>query len=222
MLKVFQDIFHTFYYVSLITAAFITIIFWKKVGKAVKYISILILITLISEFVAKYFSFKLKISNNIVYHFFVIIEYGLYCLIFHLNLRSALTTKFLVISLVVLIIGEITNTIFFQPLETTNTNILILEALFLVFFSLLLFKKLSENIEMDSLFPQSVFWFNTGILIYYSFNVLIWGFHSFKVYRLERPPIIIYDINLLLSGLLYLLFSVAIVLDYQSIKRRIK
>jgi len=34
-----------------------------------------------------------------------------------------------------------------------------------------------------------------------------------KVYTLENPPQVIYDLNLILSGLLYLTFSTAIILN---------
>jgi hypothetical protein len=218
----FNDFYHTFYYLLLIFGSVVSLILVLKVNIPFKTLCLLIIITVISELIAKYISFGLRMNNNIVYHFFVVFEYGLYCLIFHYLLKSEILSKILVYSFVCLTMGEVINTVYFQPILQSNTNILILEALLLVIWSLVLFKKLREEIDFGNILEQPVFWFNSIVLVYYTFNILIWGFHSLKIYRLERPPMIIYNINLLLSGVLYFVFSYAIILQYLKKSPKIK
>src|SRR5258705_4491150 len=206
-IKLFSDFYHITYYTSLIIGALIGLLYITKVNAPFKYLCFLIIITLFSELLAKYFVFGLKINSNIIYHFFVIVEYGFYCIIFHYLFESKKVTKFLLLSFLLLTVGEIGNTIFFQSINVSNTTILILEAILLVVWSLFLFRTIRDEDVIYIIFLKPTFCFSSAVLIYYSCNTLIWGFHSLKIYKLVRPPIIIYDINLILSGILYLFFS---------------
>lgn len=210
----FSDFYHSFYYVSLIISALTSVFLIKKVDAPNFFIAILILATLVSESVAKYISFYLKENSNIVYHVFVVVEYGLYCLIFSKLFVQLVFQRWLVVSFVMLFIGEVINTVFFQPILFSNTNMLIIEALLLVIWALYLFKHIREDISEEQVFKKPEFWFASAVLVYYSLNILIWGFHSIKVYNMSHAPLIIYDINLLLSGMLYLVFAFAVLLNY--------
>jgi len=214
----FSDFYHTSYYLLLIIGVFVSLVFISKISRPYKVLCVLIVVTFVSELLAKYVSFTLKSNHNIVYHFFVVIEYGFYCLIFHYLFKNIIASRILLSSFIFLLGAEVLNTIYLQSIKRSNTNILILEAIFLVVCSLFLFKKQREKINYKSVLLEPVFWFSSAILVYYSFNTLIWGIHSMKVYNLQRPPIIIYDINLLLSGMLYLIFSVVALLDFRRIK----
>jgi len=215
----FSDIYHSFYYASLIISALTSILVIKKVDAPNYYIIILILATLVSESVAKYISFQLKGNSNIVYHVFVVVEYGLYCLIFSKLLIQLVFQRGLAASFVLLFFGEVINTVFFQPIRYSNTNMLIIEALLLVIWALCLFKHIREDISEEQVFKKPEFWFASAVLVYYSLNTLIWGFHSIKVYNLSHAPLIIYDINLLLSGILYLVFAITVLLNYFRMTR---
>lgn len=118
----FSDFYHSFYYVSLIISALTSVFLIKKVDAPNFFIAILILATLVSESVAKYISFYLKENSNIVYHVFVVVEYGLYCLIFSKLFVQLVFQRWLVVSFVLLFIGEVINTVFFSlyffPIQT--------------------------------------------------------------------------------------------------------
>lgn len=120
------------------------------------------------------------------------------------------------VSAILLILAEIINTIYFQPLSFSNTNIMILESVLLVFFTLILFAEIKDHTLYENLLKEGVFWFNSAVLIYYAFNILVWGFHSFKIYMLDNPPVLIYRINLIFSAVLYIVYTYANHLSIQK------
>lgn len=210
----FFDSAHIIYYISLIGISAFVLFRMGKVSSPFQGLCILILMTLLSEGVAKTVVYFHLLSNNVIYHIFTPVEYGLYVIILSKIFESKRIIRLLYTSWIILILAECFNTFYFQPFEQTNTNIMILESVFLVFFSLLLFLKIKDSVKYDNLLTEGVFWFNSAILVYYSFNILVWGFHSFKIYNMDNPPVIIYKVNLLFSALLYLVMGYAIQLDY--------
>ena len=185
----------------------------KKNSTGFRWLVLLIILTLVSELTAKYIAFSLVKPNSIVYHIFTPIEYTIYVIIFNHFIARKKWQTLLKASAIGLILFECINTLYFQSLREANTNVMILESVFLVFLSLLLFLKIRETPSPTNLLREGVFWFNSAVLCYYAFNTLIWGFHNMKVYTFENPPQIMYDFNLILSGLFYLAFSMAIFLN---------
>lgn len=209
----FSDFVHSAYYSLLIAAAVVSLLLMKRFSEGFTYLAILIIVTLISESIAKYVSFVYRKNSNFIYHVFVVIEFGFYALIYSRFFGNRQWNIILLFCFAALFLAEILNTIFLQPLKWSNTNVLILEALMLVFISLNYFMKLREETLHTPLVKEPIFWFNCAVLFYYSFNVLIWGFHSLKVYQLKKPPLIIYDFNLILSALLYFVYGSALILN---------
>jgi len=212
------EFYNAFYYCSLIISALIGILHFHKVETPFKWLSILMLLTLISEAVAKYIAYGMGNTNNEVYHIFTPIEYIIYIFIFTGFLNHKKWNAMLWLSAAGLVVLEIGNTIYFQPLQEMNTNTIIAENVLLVFLSLVLFLRIRETPFQQDLLREGVFWFNSAVLCYYAYNIMISGLQSMKVYLLDNPPLVIYDFNLILSGLLYLTYSAAILLS--SSKRK--
>ncbi|MBS1730748.1 MAG: hypothetical protein JSS67_08205 [Bacteroidetes bacterium] len=208
----FTDFYHSLYYGTLILSACLSLFLFHKASRAFRFLALLIIITFISEYLAKYLS-TARENNSIIYHFFTPVEYFIYTCIYRQFLKGKIWNKFFLISISVVLLMEILNTRYLQPLNIDNTNIMMLENILLVFLSLMLFFQIRTSHLNDSFLKDGVFWFNSIILIYYTFNILISGFHSFKVYQMQDPPLIMYQINLLLSALLYLIYSLAIILN---------
>lgn len=201
-----SQLLHDLYYGVLIFASGFAVWNIRKTEKAFALLSWLILITAFSELMAKVFSYVALVSNSAVYHIFTPVEYLMFTLIYLQLLTSKTWKTILVLSCICLWCAEIFNSVYYQPLSTSNTNIMILESVFLVFFALILFAEIKDYMLYENLLEEGVFWLNSAVLIYYAFNILVWGFHSFKIYMLDNPPVIIYRINLLFSALLYLVY----------------
>lgn len=215
-------ILHDFYYGVLFLSAAFAVWNIRRSKKAFLSLSILIIITACSELMAKVISYWAAITNSVVYHIFTPLEYIIFTWIYWQLLIGKTWKTILLISCIFLCVAEVLNTIFFQPLAASNTNIMILESVFLVFFSLILFAEIKDFMPYENLLSEGVFWFNSAVLIYYAFNILVWGFHSFKIYTLENPPVIIYRINLLFSAILYIIYMYSIRLSMRNIKTLIK
>ncbi len=209
----FTDFYRAFYYTVLLFSTGISLLFFSRVNKTFRWLCVLLVLTLLSELISRYFSLQRK-PNGIVYIIFTPVEYLIYAVIFNLFLADKLWTKIIFASVACLIILEAVNTEFIQGLATP-TNIMNAEGVLLVVLSLKLFITISEKPVYENVLKESVFWFNSAVLIYYAFDVLIWGLHSL-VYRLKDPPRVIYQLLLLFSGLLYLAFTASVLLNYLS------
>jgi len=215
----FIEFYNVFYYSSLIISALIGIVYFKKVETPFRWIAILIWMTLLSEGVAKYIAYGIGQTNNEVYHIFTPLEYIIYIFIFTGFLNSKKWNAMLWLSAAGLVLLEIGNTIYFQSWKEMNTNTIITENVLLVFLSLVLFLRIRKIPFQQNLLKEGVFWFNSGVLCYYAYNIMISGLQSMKVYLLDNPPLVIYDFNLILSGLLYLTYSAAILLSSTNRKQ---
>lgn len=216
----FFDIYHSLYYGALCLAALASGLLFFRLQHVFRILSLMIIVTLISELTAKYVAYSYQFSNNIIYHFFTPVEYGFYTAIFAGFLQQRTWTRVLVVSWIILAGIGIVNALYIQPLHQSNTNIMIMESVFLVFFSLILFLKMKDDAMYDDILKEGVFWFNSAVLMYYSFNILVWGFHSFKIYTLRDPPVIMYHINLIFSALLYTTYVYAMYLSKLGNKKR--
>jgi hypothetical protein len=214
----FTDFYRAFYYSVLIIAACISVLCFKKADKTFRWLCLLIILTLISELISRYFSIHRK-PNGIIYIIFTPIEFFIYAMIYNLFFNDKFWAKVLFISVAGLIALEIINTLFFQHLAAP-TNIMNVEGVLLVILSLKFFINISEKPVYENVLYESVFWFNSAVLIYYAFDVLVWGLHTL-IYQLKNPPMIIYQILLLFSGFLYVTYSVAILLNLVSINKAI-
>ena len=215
----FRDFYDSFYYSLLIAATGTCLFLFKRVQKPFRLLAILTVLTLVNELISKYVALVLH-NNSIVYHFFTPVEFLLYVLIYKEFFSEKKWARILWICFASLVLAEIFNTIFFQPLSVSNTNILLLENILLVVFSLGLFIKIRESAYYEDLLKEGIFWFNCAVLFYYAFSTLVWGFHSIKVYYLKNPPMIIYNFLLIFSGLLYTIFAFAVGINSITAKKR--
>lgn len=212
----FNDFSHSFYYGALFLAAVLSLVFYRRLNTPFLLIAVLIWLSLGSELIAKYVAYGLNHSNNIVYHIFTPIEFGLYLLIYNTFLREKNITRILILIFIIFVFFEIVNTLLWQGIHQSNTNTIILESVLLVGLSLLQFLKIKEAPMYQNLLSEGIFWFNSIVLVYYSFNIMVWGFHNLRVYNLVNPPTLMYDMNLIFSGILYMTFFIAIYLSIRS------
>ncbi len=189
---------------------------FSKIEIAFKWIGILLIVTFLNELNTRFLVKSLSIQSNGVYHFFVPIEFSIYTIIFATFINLKRWNKILILLVFLLVIIEILNTLFLQPIYVTNTNTMIIESVFLVLLSLILYIRIKESTYYKNLLLEGVFWFNSSILFYYAFNILVWGFHNWDFIN---PPLIMYDINAFLCGLMYLTFLFSIYLNFIQVRK---
>lgn len=210
----FTDFYHAFYYSILIIAAIASIMYFRRVDRTFRSVCLLILLTVTSEFIARYCKVHYR-ANNVVYLIFTPIEFFMYAMIYKSFFNDKRWTKIIYLTIGGLIISTVVNAAFFQPPGKTPTNIMDIESVLLIILSLKLFIDIREKPVYEDVLNEGVFWFNSAVLFYYSFDILFWGIHKL-VYRLDNPPVIIYNALLLFSGLLYVIYILSIFLNYRT------
>lgn len=77
-----------------------------------------------------------------------------------------------------------------QPLYSgIDSYFKLLRSFFLVLISLLLFHSAVLNLPPHPLHKKSMFWFNIGVLIFYSLSIFYWGLFNYDYIQKERPVI---------------------------------
>jgi hypothetical protein len=210
----FSDLYHACYYCILPLTVVVSLTCFRKVDKAFKWICVLISFTCISEFTALFIGLKYG-RNGIVYDLFIPIEYFIYAQIYACFLANKKLKKILLTTTVVLLVLSVVNIIFLQSPTEVPTNTFNIEMVMLVFLSLLLFIKIREEPVYENILKEGAFWFNSAVLFYYSFNILIWGFYGI-IYNMKDPPEINGNMLLLSSALLYVIFIFSVLLNFYS------
>lgn len=205
----FSDFYHGFYYTTLMLSAIMGIFLFSKVNLVFKCVCILILLTLINEMIARYFKMVLERNNGIIYNIFTPVEFFFYLCIYGLLFQNKKIWKALAAGFLFLLLAEIANAVLLQPFRSPATNIMSLENVMLVFLALAAFAHLRSFHLTGDIMQEPMFWFNSAVLIYYAYNILFWGFHNLRVYNLQDPPMLLYQVNLLMSAALYLVFIFA-------------
>ena len=214
----YPDFYRGFYYSILFIAAIISLLYFKRVERTFSWICFLVIVTLICEVTSNYVYFSLHLSKNIIYHFFTPIEYFIYAYIYALFLNKKKWSRILLISVAAFIAVEIMNTLFLQPFKKFPSNIFIVEDLLLVFFSLILFTRIRKMVATKNILVEGVFWFNSAVLCYYSLDILITGLVNLASSS-QNFPALIFNLLLLFNAILYLCFSVSIILNARSTRK---
>ena len=206
----FSDFYHGFYYSVLMLSAMFGMVYYRKADASFKWICRLLILTFLSELIAKYWGITYK-YNGVVYDIFTPIEYYIYVKIYSNFLADKKWEKLLFGSAAFLLMIDIINVIFFQSIKEVPTSMINIEMVLLVFLSLILFIAIREKPVYENILAEGVFWFNSAVLFYYAFSILIWGFYG-VIYGMEDPPRINQRMLLVSSGLLYTVFAFSIVL----------
>jgi hypothetical protein len=137
---------------------------YRKLTVPFKILTYSIIVTTLLEVLAE--TLAIKYGNNIpAFHLEIAIQYVFYSLAYFYIFKSPLTKKIVLISIALVITFSVINSLFLQPLGTKfPTNIYLLTNIFLVIFSLLLFKQMLQYPLNVNIVKQSIFWFNTTII----------------------------------------------------------
>lgn len=214
----YPDFYRGFYYSILFIAVIISLIYFRRLEKAFRLISLILIATFTSDLVASYVYFYFRQPKNIVYHFFTPIEYLIYASVFMIFFGDKKWNRILIVSVIFFIVLEVLNTLFFQPLKKFPSNIFIIEDLLLVFLSLILFSKMMRIKLSDNLLKEGIFWFNSSVLFYCSLDILVSGLLNLVISP-QRVPGIILNILLLFNGFLYICFAISIILNANSTRK---
>lgn len=191
-------VFSNFYLPLLFFTAGISIYRWRILGKADKWMCILLITTLIQECLSRWLAFK---GNNfIMFHIYAPVELFLISLYFDRSIRFR---KPYVVSIVVgisgIILGVI-NTIYLQSYKQINSYMLLLEACVILSFCMLSFYRL---LIREDIVPVKMahFWLTICFLFYCSLTFAVIGLYGALV-GANNTLAKIFDLTLYIANLL--------------------
>lgn len=179
---------------------------FKLINKVLFYF---LCITLIIEIISALLSWN-NLSNLWVYQIHSFIETSCFLFVFYLMVRS----RFIWVFITVGFIG-FSCVLVFEVSVGANLTILnpfsrILESVLMIFLSLYGFYKLLDNVQRDSIFDLSRFWYYTAILLYFSGNFFLFLFGDYIMQKSMENIILLYNIHSVLNVIFNLLITVTI------------
>jgi hypothetical protein len=116
----------------------------------------------------------LKFQNTLPFlHVYTVIEFGIIWLFYFRFFKLFYSSKAMKVLLAFFVSFGLFNALFLQDINTFNTYPKGLQCIIMIALSLLTYNKIL--IELDTRYPtkQPVFWINTGILFYFSGNLVV-------------------------------------------------
>jgi hypothetical protein len=147
--------------------ALIGMVRYKSLTMPFKLLSIYLIYTLF-ESIANKFYIAIHHQNILMEHIETIASYIFFSLIYYYLFKNKNIKRTILISIPLYIILFFVNSIFLQPFnhqKNPSTPMMINDLLFVIF-ALMLFKQMLQYPLQVNITKQSIFWFNTAILIY--------------------------------------------------------
>jgi len=149
---------------------------------------------------------RFRINNFFIFHITSIVEIFCFCYFFYFLLENDKIKRSVLISLVVLLFVELMDAFYIDGLENPNALFSLFEAISFKIFSLLFFYQLMKNIPQKNILNYSLFWINSGILIYFAGNLFLFIFSKILLKEHAIPFSHIWMIN----SFLYLVYNIFI------------
>lgn len=176
-----------------------------------KVLTILLLITLFSEIISRILVVKIRNSNP-PYHIYVILQFAATAFIYSRLITGWRLHKLVLLSVIPFAILSVVKTLFVQKFFSFPSNIIMLSYIVFITFALTLFIQMLDSPKETAIFKQSVFWFNSAILIYSVTVPVCFGVLSYLIkHNLDNR--LLSDILLYFTLVYYLTLGYAIHID---------
>jgi len=197
-------------YIILIAAGFTaSIIHRRQLSMADTCISILLLITFISE-ILNHFSFMFFHNNGMfIFHIFTPVEFLLISIYYNSSIPGLRRNNIGVIIGLAGLAVAVSNALFFQDTTQLNSVMLLFEGFFTI--ALSLFALYNILLQDDVNLKKSAhFWFSVFLLIYFAFTFTRWGvFYLYGMHSNSGALLLGYlhwGINVLFYGSFFIVF----------------
>lgn len=166
----------------------------KKLNLVQRKLVALLLLILLTEIASNILWYEF-ITNHPLYHFYSIIEFLLILNLYASILSEWISKKWFFITGSCFVVFAVGNMLFLQNLFEFNSNVTTLSAFFIILLTIFTYFHFLHRSSDQSLSRTPAFWINTGLLLYFSSNLVlfyvgnkvdltldesytIWGLHS--------------------------------------------
>jgi hypothetical protein len=150
----------------------------KYFSTELKYLLLLIFISVVSDGISYFFSVN-RLNNSLAVNLYSIIEVLLYLKIYSINFKS---DKFKIFPMVLLsILSTIIGVELFkgQLMEMPSVTLMINSSISIMLLSILWFYRIFKNAEFSNLLKEPFFWINSSSLVYFSSSFFIFLFNNY-------------------------------------------
>lgn len=177
-----------------------------------------LLFMLIVEIIGNYLDHVLDVSNAIVYHYSIPVEYMFYAFLFSLHYRSQKFKKAAYAFILLLPVFAIINYFIIQQGEQFSTHVLTVGSFFMIVFSCLYFVELLGLDQIVHPLRVPFFWIVTGVFLFNAGEFVYDVFFSQLFVDWAEGLKLFKTINHSLLYVLYSCISIGIILTYGSKK----
>ena len=153
---------------------------------------------------------QIKINNFFIFHIFTPLEFILLSGVYYYGtvLRPVKIVLVVIVSFFLALV--LTDSFFSDKLKSVDSIASASESLLLIVYSLLFFFYLLKKLEYKNLFNNPMFWFNSGVLIYFSGNFFLFIFSNYMLHVSYSYFSSMWGIHDFLNLLINILFSIAL------------
>jgi len=134
---------------------------------------ILIYISIFFELAALLVGMIMEHNNLPLLHVFTVLQFLVLALIYRRKLHPLIDEKLISGTIVFFMLFALISAFIFDGLLRFNTYARALESVLLIFFALAFFYKTLQELKIKKLEREPMFWISTGVLIYFSGNLII-------------------------------------------------
>jgi hypothetical protein len=170
----------------------ISIVNNKYIGKTLTSLFILFIVSLFTEILNK-IHMDMGLNNSYLFHFFTILEFILVS-VFYSRFFKQYFNPFIINILILffLVIAYLDYQV--NGLNSIDNFSISIESIILTFYSLYLFYYILKNLLFEDLLSEPVFWINTGILVYFAGNLLIFVFSNYLIQNAPKTHLLLWTV----------------------------
>lgn len=207
-----KEVFENIRLISLliIGVPFIMALFkFKKLNSVQRLLMYLISVIVLVEIISLFLWHK-EINNLVMYHIYTVIEFIMISMIYTKVLTSLFPKYVFKILTFLFIIFAFLNVQFFQNIYTFNSNTITVSGIIIIIFSLSYFYALLQEIKYSALENNPMFWINSGFLIYFSTNLILFFINNSMFKASTEATYLVWGLHAIINIVLTLFYTIAL------------
>lgn len=196
------------YLAVLYLCALIGLYYRSAQKEGMKYLLWVVCCAVIVESIGLYYLKVLRQVAGLVFAIFQPIEYALMAFFFISIIKSPTVSKLIKLSIPLVLIWNVINSLFFQSSKELNTYVLLVVSLLFCGWAVTYLLQLLNNFNDEiSLWRNPYFWACTGVLFFYAGSFFLTCFISFILKNDKETANQIWPINHVLNIIMYSLYA---------------
>lgn len=187
----------------------VAVIRYRRLTSALKMIGVYVLLGTFVQAIAAIMSAN-KQNNLPVLHVYTILEFTCFVWFYRLLREKFIQNRVFLALVIGFPILAILNALFLQTIYEFNTYARSLEGILLIILALRWYYRALEELKIQRLQDDAVFWVNTAVLLYFSGSALLFGFSNYTLPFQKSLKVYIWAFHALFSTLLYLFITVGL------------